>query len=106
MTTVPTTPTAPWLLPHAAACSEAVATALDLLDDDDVETVPDAAGDGFTLRVHADPPRAVRALHWSSGHGWDVTADSALRRTPRWRPLAVAADADPLVLCEVLRGAA
>ncbi|MEJ2889144.1 hypothetical protein [Actinomycetospora aeridis] len=96
-------PAAPWLLPHATACAEAVATALDLLDGDEVETLPDAAGDGFTLKVHADPPRAVRALHWSTARGWDVTADPALRRPPRWRPLAVEADADPIVLCEVLR---
>jgi hypothetical protein len=107
--TAPTAPdagTAPWLLSHATACAEAVATALDLLDGDEVETVPDLTGQGFTLRVVADPPRAVTALRWSSAGGWDVTADSALRRAPRWRPLAVAPDADPLVLCEVLRGGA
>ncbi|MEJ2861979.1 hypothetical protein [Actinomycetospora flava] len=95
---------APWLLSHATACAEAVATALDLLDDDEVETVPDATDDGFTLRLHADPPRAVRALHWSAVEGWQVTTDPALRRAPRWRPLAVPADAEPVALCEALRG--
>ena len=95
---------APWLLSHATACAEAVATALDLLDGDEVETLPDTTGDWFVLRVLADPPREVRGLHWSAAGGWEVTADSALRRAPRWRPLALPADADPVVLCEVLRG--
>ncbi|MDD7942220.1 hypothetical protein PHK61_27780 [Actinomycetospora lutea] len=106
--TAPTAPLAPapWLLSHATACAEAVATALDLLDGDDVETVPDTAGAGFTLWVHADPPREVRALRWSATDGWAVTRDPALRRAPRWRPLALPADAEPLVLCEVLRGGA
>jgi len=100
--TAPLVHTAPWLLAHATACAEAVVTALDLLDDDEVETLP--AADGFTLRVHADPPRAVRALHWSAAAGWRLTTDSALRRAPHWRPLALPADAEPLALCEVLRG--
>lgn len=109
--TAPTAPAAPapWLLAHATACAEAVATALDLLDADEIETEigtgPDATGDGFTLRVLADPPREVRALRWSAARGWELTADSALRRTPRWRSLALPADAEPVVLCEVLRGA-
>ncbi|GAA4896828.1 hypothetical protein [Actinomycetospora straminea] len=106
--TAPTRPTstigtAPWVLAHATACAEAVATALDLLDEDDVETVPDDAGEGFTLRVHADPPRAVRAVRWSAVEGWAATADPALRRAPRWRALPLATDAEPLALCEVLR---
>lgn len=100
-----TAPPAPWLLSHATACAEAVATALDLLDTDEVETRPDETGDGFTLQVHAEPPRAVRALRWSARAGWDVTTDPALRGTPRWRRLGVAVDADPVALCEALRGA-
>lgn len=108
--TAPTAPRAalaplepePWRVSHATACAEAVATALDLLDGDEVETLP--AADGFTLRVLADPPREVRALRWSAAEGWEVTTDPALRRAPRWHPLALPADADPVVLCEVLRG--
>jgi hypothetical protein len=97
-------PTAPWLLAHATACAEAVASALDQLDGDEVEAVPDTAGAGFTLQVYADPPRAVRALHWSPDGGWHTTGDSARRTTPRWTSLPVPADADPLEVCEVLRG--
>ncbi|GAA4800057.1 hypothetical protein GCM10023200_41170 [Actinomycetospora chlora] len=95
---------APWLLAHATACAEAVTSALALLDDDEVDTVPDLSGEGFTLEVHADPPRAVRALRWTA-QGWTVTADSALRRAPRWTGLGLPADADPLELCEALRAA-
>ena len=103
--TAPAAPTvrAPWLLAHATACAEAVSSALDLLDGDDVEIVPEGAGPGFTLRVHADPIRAVRALRWSPETGWDVTGDPARRPGPRWSPLPLDADADPLALCEVLR---
>jgi hypothetical protein len=93
---------APWLLAHATACAEAVTSALDLLDADEVDTVPDASGEGFTLEVHADPPRTVRALHWSTEAGWTVTHDGTLRRSPRWTRLPVAADADPLDLREAL----
>jgi hypothetical protein len=96
---------APWLLAHATASAQAVASALDLLDGDEVDTVPGASGEDFVLEVHADPPRAVRALRWTA-EGWAVTADTALRRTPRWTRLAVPADADPLELCEVLRDGA
>lgn len=99
----PAEPSAPWLLAHATACAEAVASALDLLDGEEVEPVPDATGAGFTLQVHADPPRAVRALRWSADRGWEATGDSSRRRTPRWSTLPVAADADPVELCEVLR---
>ncbi|PVZ09082.1 hypothetical protein [Actinomycetospora cinnamomea] len=102
MTAPTTTPAEPWLLAHATACAEAVATALDLLDDDDVETVPEGAGSGFALLVHADPPRRVRALRWSPDGGWEATADTARRQSPRWAALPVPADADPLALCEVL----
>jgi len=101
--TAPAGHTPPWLLAHATACAEAVATALELLDGDEVETVPDDHGCGFTLHVDADPPRSVRALHWSPESGWDVTGDPARRRAPRWSPMPVEADADPLALCEVLR---
>ena len=94
---------APWVLAHATACAEGVTSALDLLDDDEVDTVTDPAGEGFTLEVHADPPRAVRALRWTPDGGWTVTRDTALRRTPRWTALPIAADADPLELCEALR---
>lgn len=93
----------PWMLAHATACAEAVTSALGLLDTEDVEIVPDATGAGFTLQVHADPPRAVRALHWSFDHGWEATGDSARHRAPRWSALPIAADADPLDLCEALR---
>jgi hypothetical protein len=105
MSTPTTLAGAPWLLAHATACAEAVTSALALLDDDEVDTVPDLSGEGFTLEVHADPPRAVRALHWTA-QGWTVTADSALRRAPRWTGLGLPADADPLELCEALRAAA
>lgn len=93
---------APWVPGHATACAEAVVHALDLLDGDDVEAVPDTAGPGFTLHVLADPPPAVRALHWSPDAGWSVTRDPAGRREPRWSPLPVAADVDPLELSEAL----
>ncbi len=99
--TAPSALGAPWLLPHATACAEAVATALDLLDTDDVRIEPDGAG--FALRVESDPPRAVRALRWSPDAGWEATSDPARRRTPRWWALPVEVDADPLALCEVLR---
>ena len=92
---------APWLLPHATACAEAVVTALDLLDTDDVRIESD--GPGFTRRVESDPPRAVRALRWSPDAGWEATCDSARRREPHWWALPVEVDADPLALCEVLR---
>ena len=95
---------APWLLPHATACAEAVATALDLLDTDDVRTEPDGAG--FVLHVESDPPRPVRALRWSPDAGWEATSDPARRRAPRWWALPVEVDADPLALCEVLRAMA
>ena len=94
---------APWLRAHAGACAEAVTSALDLLDADDVEAVEDTCGDGFTLRVHADPVRAVRALHWSADRGWVVTGDPPRRARPRWSALPVAVDADPLDVCEALR---
>ncbi|MHC1560898.1 hypothetical protein ACR9E3_18215 [Actinomycetospora sp. C-140] len=96
-------PAAPWLLTHAGACAEAVTSALDLLDDDDVETVEDATGAGFTLWVDADPPRAVRALRWSAEQGWAVTGDSPRRGRQRWSALPLDVDADPLDLCEALR---
>jgi hypothetical protein len=96
-------PVAPWLLAHATACAEAVASALELLDDDEVETVPDPDGPGFALHVHAAPPRPVRALRWSPDDGWEVTGDPVWRRTSHWSPLPLPADADPLLLCEVLR---
>jgi hypothetical protein len=95
---------APWLLAHATACAEAVATALDLLDADDVRTEPEGAG--FVLHVEADPPRPVRALRWSPDAGWEATAGPARRRAPRWWALPVEVDADPLALCEVLRAMA
>src|SRR3954451_12138416 len=101
--TAPTVLQAPWLLAHATACAEAVTSALDLLDADEVETVPDTTGPGFTLQVYADPPRGIRALHWSPDEGWSATSDSARRATPRWTSLPVPADADPLELCEALR---
>jgi hypothetical protein len=44
----------------------------------------------------------VRALHWTPDTGWTVTGDAASRRAPRWSPLPLAADADPLELCEAL----
>jgi hypothetical protein len=109
--TAPTVPTAstrsevgaPWLLAHATACAEAVASALDLLDGDDVETLADDLAGGFTLEVHADPLRPVRALCWTPERGWRVTGDATRRTVRRWRPLAIATDADPLELCEALR---
>jgi hypothetical protein len=98
-----TTPTAAtWVPEYATLCAEAVAHALDLLDGDDVESVPDADGPGFTLHVLADPPPSVRALRWTPDVGWSVTGDSARRREPRWSALPLAADADPLELSEAL----
>jgi hypothetical protein len=91
-----------WVPEYATRCAEAVVHALDLLDGDDVETVPDTTGPGFTLNVLADPPPPVRALHWTPDTGWTVTGDAASRRAPRWSPLPLAADADPLELCEAL----
>jgi hypothetical protein len=93
---------ASWVPEYATRCAEAVVHALDLLDGDDVETVPDTTGPGFTLNVLADPPPSVRALHWTPDSGWTVTGDAASRRAPRWSPLPLAADADPLELCEAL----
>jgi hypothetical protein len=101
-TTAPSAgPGTPWLLPHATACAEAVATALDLLDTDDVRTEPDGAG--FTLHVECDPPGPVRVLRWSPDAGWEATSDPARRRASHWWALPVEVDADPLALCEVLR---
>ncbi|GLZ47513.1 hypothetical protein Acsp06_36980 [Actinomycetospora sp. NBRC 106375] len=94
---------APWLLVHAGACAEAVTSALDLLEADDVETVEDATGAGFTLWVHADPLRAVRALHWSAEQGWAVTGDSPRRDRQRWSALPLDVDADPLDVCDAVR---
>lgn len=92
-----------WVPEYATRCAEAVVHALDLLDGDDVETVPDTTGSGFTLNVLADPPPPVRALHWTPDTGWTVTGDAAAsRRAPRWSPLPLPADADPLELCEAL----
>lgn len=98
----PATTPASWVREYAALCAQAVVHALDLLDGDDVETVPDTTGAGFTLHVLADPPPSVRALRWTPDAGWSVTGDSAWRRTPRWSPLPLPADADPLELCEAL----
>jgi len=94
---------ASWVPEYATRCAEAVVHALDLLDGDDVETVHDTTGSGFTLNVLADPPPPVRALHWTPDTGWTVTGDAAAsRRAPRWSPLPLPADADPLELCEAL----
>lgn len=102
----PSAPTPPWLAAYATGAAEAVACGLALLDGDEVTT--EAAGDdasAVVLRVHAEPPRAVRALRWTASTGWSYSVDPSWRDAPRWFPLPVERDADPVTLAEVVAGA-
>jgi len=94
---------APWVAAYATGAAEAVASGLGLLDGDDV-TCDAVAGPppGVMLEVRADPPRAVRALRWTTDTGWHYSVDPTWRARRRWFPLPVEHDAEPVALAEVL----
>jgi hypothetical protein len=96
---------APWVAAYATGAAEAVASGLGLLDGDDVtcETVV-GPPPGMVLEVRADPPRAVRALRWSTDTGWRYSVDPTWRVARRWFPLPVDHDAEPVALAEVVAG--
>lgn len=98
---------AQWVAAYATGAAEAVASGLALLDGDDV-TCDAVAGPppGVVLEVRADPPRAVRALRWSTDAGWYYSVDPTWRATRRWFPLPVEHDAEPVALAEVVAGVA
>jgi hypothetical protein len=96
---------APWVAAYATGAAEAVACGLGLLDGDDVTCEAEAGPPpGVVLEVRADPPRAVRALRWSTDTGWRYSGDPTWRATRRWVPLPVERDAEPVALAEVVAG--